>query len=119
MLLNFLGSIVPLPLLEPIEKYTEMAEIAAAGGSYNEAEFLRLTLIVGAYSLFQYTMLAVGLYLFFKNRRRIFVSDRCEVFIPRSKRASVIIFNTGTILFILMVMGMMAMNIFSSPITTG
>ena len=45
-------------------------------------------------------MVVAGVVLFFKNRKRIFVSDRCEVCIPKERRGNVIFGNAGVILFL-------------------
>ena len=108
---NFLGSIVPLPLLDYMEKYFEIMEVIAAGGEYDQAEFTRLAIIVGAYSIFQMAIAIAGFVFLAKKRRKIFVSDRCEVLIPKRQRASLILGNVGTVLFIILTVLTMVLSI--------
>ncbi|MBQ3016583.1 MAG: CPBP family intramembrane metalloprotease [Clostridia bacterium] len=112
MILNFLGSIVPLPLVDYMERYLEIMEIIAVGGEYDQAEFSRLALIVGTYSFIQMAIAITGFVFLIKRRRRIFVSDRCEILIPKRRRAAVILGNTGVILFIILMAATMVLNIF-------
>ena len=114
MIINFLGSIVPLPILEYMDKYIELMEKFSAGAPYDEAEFSRVMLIVGTYSFVQFALVGLGLYFLFKRRRRIFVSDRCEILIPKERRAAVILGNVGVILFIILTVAMMILSIFAA-----
>ncbi len=123
MTLNFFGSIVPLPVLENTDRFMELYNIFLETAEENTAEFYalygeefsRLSLIVGGYSLIVYTFVIAGIVIFIRNRRRIFVSDRCEVLIPRERRASVILGNVGAIAFIVLA----AINIILHLIPTG
>ena len=66
------------------------------------------------YMILDIVILAAGVVLFFKNRRRIFVSDRCEVCIPKEKRGSVIVGNAGVIAFLTITGLLMIVNILFS-----
>lgn len=111
MILNFIGSVIPMLLYDYMEKYLEIMELVAAGEQYDEAEFSRLALIVGTYSVIQLAIAIIGFAFLWKRRRGIFVSDRCEVLIPKKKRASVILLNVGVILFAILTAASMVMNI--------
>ena len=86
-------------------------EVIAAGGEYDQAEFTRLAIIVGAYSIFQMAIAIAGFVFLAKKRRKIFVSDRCEVLIPKRQRASLILGNVGTVLFIILTVLTMVLSI--------
>lgn len=111
MILNFLGSIVPLPILKYMDQYIEFMEKITAGAEYDQAEFSRVSLIVGTYSFIQLAIVVTGLVFLYKRRRRIFVSDRCEILIPKQRRASVILGNVGAIILIVLTVLMMVLNI--------
>lgn len=111
MSVNFLGSIVPLPILPYVEKYMELMEQVASNAPYDQAEFERVMLIVGTYSFIQLAIVGVGLFFLFRRRRQIFVSDRCEILIPKQRRASVILGNVGAIAFMILTALMMVINI--------
>lgn len=111
MSVNFLGSIVPLPILPYVEKYMELMEQVASNAPYDQAEFERVMLIVGTYSFIQLAIVGIGLFFLLRRRRQIFVSDRCEILIPKQRRASVILGNVGAIAFMILTALMMVINI--------
>lgn len=111
MIINFLGSIVPIPILPYVEKYTELMEQVASNAPYDQAEFERVMLIVGTYSFIQLAIVGIGLFFLLRRRRQIFVSDRCEILIPKQRRASVILGNVGAIAFMILTALMMVINI--------
>ena len=100
MILKFLGSVIPLLLYDSTERFYELYDLMLAGEAVNEAELARLFLIVGSYSLVIYAMVIAGVILFFRKRRSFFVSDRCEVLIPKKRIFSVTVLNAGSIVFI-------------------
>lgn len=111
MIINFLGSIVPIPILPYVEKYMELMEQVASNAPYDPAEFERVMLIVGTYSFIQLAIVGIGLFFLLRRRRQIFVSDRCEILIPKQRRASVILGNVGAIAFMILTALMMVINI--------
>ena len=116
MLLNFFGSIVPIALLEPMDRYYEILDVIANGGQYDTMEFEKLSIIVGAYSSAVLVIVALGVYILFKKIRNVFVSDRCEISIPRHKRFGIILLNSGAFLFIILTLATILLNIFSAPL---
>ncbi len=105
MIINFLGSVVPLLLADGYAKLEKLAESMLTATEQNSEELmLKLAdpsvYLASTYSSLQVAMVVAGVILFFKNRKRIFISDRCEVCIPKQKRGSVIFGNAGVILFL-------------------
>ncbi len=98
--LNFLGSVIPMLLLGHIEKLEEILPELEAGTVEALTEHAQSIMLVGTYSLLQYALIFAGIFLLFRYRRTFFVSDRCEVLIPRERRARVILGNFGSILFL-------------------
>ena len=111
MIINFFGSIIPLPLLDKVERYEELITVIANGGQYDTNEFAQLTMIIGVYSLIQWALTIGGIVLIYKMKQKLFISDRCEIMIPKSRLAKVIILNVGTILFITFMIINMVLNI--------
>ncbi len=98
--LNFLGSVIPMLLLPHVARLEEILPELEAGSVDVMMDYAQSIMLVGTYSLFQYALIFVGIFLLFKYRRSFFVSDRCEVFIPKGKRAKTIIVNVGGIFFL-------------------
>ncbi len=121
MIINFLGSVVPMPVIKNMDRYTELTEMFMEAANSEEAiasfyaeygdEFARLSAIVGGYSILIYGLVIAGFILLFKNRRNFFVSDRCEVLIPKEKRTSVILGNVGVIAFLALSVVMIILNL--------
>ena len=111
-LINFFGSIVPMLIMESADTVLKLLEEAEAGLTPEDInEYYGALLVTGAYSLFTYGVIIAGVILFFKYRKSFFVSDRCEVLIPKHKRASVIVLNAGAIAFIIFTAASMALNL--------
>ena len=102
MLINLFGSAIPMLFMDDINAYYELVDKFSAGIEIDMAEMTRLTLTIGAYSLVEMAMVIAGIVIFLKEKRNIFISDRCEVLIPKRMRLGVIIGNVGAILFIIL-----------------
>ena len=99
-LLSTLASWLVLPHAEKAETaYEQLIADALAVGEIPIGDYLTDILITGAYSMFYYGVVIAGVILFFVMKKRIFVSDRCEVAIPKGKRLSTVLVNFGAILF--------------------
>ena len=114
--INFFGSVVPMPFISLSEKLLEMGEPPLDGSNFDYAEYIKLLSAVSAYSMFQYGLAIAGIILLISKwkRKDFFVSDRCEVLIPKEKRASVIVKNAGAILFIIVIAGIFIINFLSA-----
>ncbi len=124
MLVNFLGSVVPMPIVNIMDRYTELSEeymnaivsenAEAALENFNSLygdEFTRLSAMIGAYNILIYGLTIAGIVFLVKNRRKFFVSDRCEVLIPKKRRVSVILVNAGAIIFLVISVITIILNI--------
>ena len=105
MLTNLFGSVIALPFVKFSEELLVMSEAVLEGAEVDMLRYSRLTIAVGAYSLVQYGLAIAGIVTLIRyiRRRRFFVSDRCEVLIPKEKRISIIIGNVGAILLMIMI----------------
>ena len=110
-LINFFGSVVPLPFIKYVNEYVELSEKIAAGETVDLAVFERAELISSIYSIIMFSLVAAGVFILSKYRRKFFISDRCEIEIPKKKRASVIALNVGTILFIVVTLALVVLDI--------
>ena len=110
MIVNFCGSVIPILLMDSFERFYELYDEFTATTEFS-SEFLRLYVMVGLYSFVTLSLLIAGIVIFIKNRRRIFVSDRCEVLIPKEKRCSVIIGNAGVVIFTVLMVASMILSV--------
>lgn len=121
MIMNFWGSVVPMLMMDHLtniekfynEYYDAMLEGGELAAGLDIAPYYVSILLVGIYSMIQMGMVIAGLIIFFKKRKRIFVSDRCEVTIPKHRRAGVVMGNVGAILFAVIAGLTMLLNIIS------
>lgn len=120
ILFNLWGSLVPWLLADKYERYYELAEIMATGdvSSINTEEYLSVVLPVGIYSAVQIAFIIVGIVFFVKRIKYTFISDRCEVLIPKQRRAAVIVGNVGAILFLISTAFTMLANMISPLLNT-
>ncbi len=87
-------------LLIPFEEDLYMlAEQAASGESVNTLAMLGDLAIVGAYLLVHYGTVIAGIVLFLTRKNRIFISDRCEITIPKGRRFQTVFVNFGVIFY--------------------
>lgn len=114
MLINFVGSVIPLIFMDPMNKYLEMTAEIAAGGTVDMELYSRVQTISSIYSFFMLTLVAIGAYIIFRHKNRFFLSDRCEIEIPKKRRASVVLLNAGSIVFILFSLASIVLNIIYS-----
>jgi hypothetical protein len=109
MLINFFGSAVPMFFYDELMAYEELALSFSAGGDVSElinpelmnAETLKVLMIGSVYTMISLGMTVAGIIIFFTCRKRIFISDRCEVLIPKRRVWGVVVGNVGAILFLI------------------
>ncbi len=116
MLTNLFGSVLAMPFIEIAEELSVMAEALLEGAEVDMGRYLGLTAAVGAYSLTQYGLAIAGIVILIRRfkRKEFFVSDRCEILIPKERRSAVIIRNVGAILFMVIVGIMMLISLVPS-----
>jgi hypothetical protein len=112
MIVNFFGSVIPMLLTDKLEKFTELYDAFISGAAYDQGEFLRVYAVVGTYSFLTIAFFIAGLVILIKSKNKIFVSDRCEVLLPKEKRIKIIAGNVGFILFASFMILNMIINIF-------
>ena len=113
MLINFVGSVIPMLLMDKIDRFTELYNAFLTGAEYDMAEFASVYAVVGAYSFANIALSVAGIVILIKNKKRIFVSDRCDILIPKEKRMRIIAGNVGFILFTIFTVISMVINIFA------
>ncbi len=107
MVINFLGSIIPMLIQDEFLAFTELLESMTAEGfdfaSINMAEFLKSSMVVLSYSFVQYALTIGGIILFILAlvRHKIKLSGTCEYIIPKNRVAGAVIASPGTILFLI------------------
>jgi len=111
MLLNFCGSIIPILIMPYMDKLTEIMESTQEGAALNSVEYFTALSVVGTYAFIQYGIAIAGAIILFKFRQRIFVSDRCDVYIPKNRIAAVTLGNVGVILFLVFCIITMGINL--------
>ena len=111
MLINFVGSVIPLLFMEPLNQYLEMTAKIAEGGTVDMELYAQVQVISSIYSFFALTLIGIGIFILFKRKNRFFLSDRCEIEIPKKRRASVIVLNAGAIIFILFSLASIILNV--------
>ena len=113
MIINFFGSIVSLFILDFVTEIEELSIALEAGEMIDFARLYQLSLAVGSYSIVQYVVAIGGIILFvalLKNRM-IKVNPICEYTIPKEKRVGTVLLNVGTILFLILSVGIFVMDI--------
>ena len=120
ILFNLWGSLVPWLLADKYDRYYELAEIMATGdvSSIDPEEYLSVLLPVGIYSAVQVAFIIAGIVFLVKRMKQTFISDRCEVLIPKQRRAAVIVGNVGAILFLISTAFTMLANMISPLLNT-
>ena len=102
MIINFLGSVVALPVEKAMERLTELMESAANGQEVNITELFSSATITAAYSAIQYGMIAGGIiaFIYFLKKGRLKINNEKEIFLPDKEIYKNGIVNVGAILFI-------------------
>lgn len=114
VIINFFGSVAVIPVLEKIEDFMAATEAMEAGEAFDMRSFAFGGMAMLSYMIFTYGIAIAGLFLLiwgFRNKRFKIKNDR-EVNLPREDAATAVIFNVGTIAFILLSFANFALNIF-------
>ena len=114
MIINFMGSIVVLPVQEASTKFEALYRLFAAGESFDALAFAISGLIVFIYTNLQYGMVAAGLFLLWHCfKKKIFsISTSKEVYLPNRDILRTGFNNIGAILFVAASVILMIINLF-------
>lgn len=110
--INLIGTAIPLllsPFLDKFEAMLPTLEEAMASGSYEALNRLLTENMLSVIMAFLYSSILTGIVIagaviliLRLRRKKFFISDRCEVFIPKQRRGAVIFLNAGVMLFIIL-----------------
>lgn len=115
MLINFMGSIVALPISDMLVEFEKMSEAAAAGGEVDMERYLFISAIIFAYAALEYGFAIAGAFILVRKLRAhdLYISNTQQIAIPKRKIVSISILNLGIILFALISLLQIAINIFT------
>ncbi len=113
-IINFLGSVVAVPLSRMLTELQEMAEVITAGG---EVDYSRLLLIGGllfTYTLLEYGMAAAGIVILAKKLKAqtLYISSEAKIALPRKDSVKIAVVNLGAILFLTVSLIQFIVNVF-------
>ena len=102
IVVNFLGSIVVLPVINASERLVAVSEMIASGANVNMSGYVRDTLLVLSYSAVQYAAVFAGLFILFRAifKKKIQVINNSQIYISRGLLVQNALFNVGTVLFL-------------------
>ncbi len=114
MLINFLGSILPMLLQDRLDEFNKVLEEIASGNTFNMASFIQNSMIIGSYSILQYAFMIAGIFLFINavTKHKIKLGKVCEYKIPGNKVFEATALNVGAILFTVFSLLQFALSIF-------
>ena len=113
MIVNFMGSVVALPVQDAMTEMAEILEIMQTGEAINLLKLLASTLIVLLYSGLQYGIIIGGIVAAvhcIKNRE-IKISTDKEVYLPNKDIAVCGTLNVGAILFLVATLTIVVLNL--------
>ena len=115
MIINFLGSIVALPVEKAMNEFYRLYEIALSGEAFDILSLTFNGLIMLAYTNLQYGMIiggVIALWYLFKKRELRVQTDK-EIFLPDKEVIKGGVKNAGAILFIVISIVSMIINLFT------
>jgi membrane protease YdiL (CAAX protease family) len=114
MIINFLGSVAVIPVMNKSEDFMTMSEAFANGEAVDMAAFINAATVVLSYSIIQYALAAIGfVFLILAIRdKKIKIKNCGEYTIPKSDVFETVVLNVGGILFIVFSVLSFFVNIF-------
>ncbi len=118
MIINFLGSVLVLPIIKMQEIMLEISEKLSSAeipiDEINLPEYIKSVMAVMSYTVVQYAMIISGAILLFRaiKYRSIKINRYPEISIPKHRVAETVLLNAGTIVFLLFSIFTFALNIF-------
>ena len=115
MIVNFIGSVLVLPIMKATERIEEAASGAASGEAFDAITMIRDGMLVGSYAVIQYAIYICGLVLIFNyfKHKKFKLSPICEYKIPRDRISTTVVFNVGGILLLILSLGIFGLSIFA------
>lgn len=111
-LVNFLGSVVAIPVIKAEEKLFEMLELVEANPNADLTPYGIPMLITTAYSVVQYTLIGFGVFYFIRMlKRRKTLFARGEITLDKPTYMNVIFKNPGVIVFYALCATIMIINL--------
>ena len=114
---NFIGSIVAIPVIEAEEKLFEMLEIIEANPEADISPYAVPMLITMAYTIMQYALIGLGVFYLVKmiRSRRIYLT-RGEITLVKGTYQDAILKNPGVIILYALCLIIMIMNLIPTEI---
>ncbi len=115
MIINFMGSVAVLPIIDILDEFIEMTAILNEGGQIDYGAFIKNTLAVASYSIIQYALYIAGaaILIIYIKRRLFKFEHKCEYSLPKERRLGTVILNVGVILFLISSIAIFGLNILS------
>ena len=112
-IINFMGSVMALPVQKAINSFYEIIEVASKGVAINILELFVIACIIFIYSSIQYGLVIGGAIALFQfaRRRKFALSNAKEVDLPDDVIRNNGIKNVGAILFLVFTVGSMILNL--------
>lgn len=115
MIINFMGSVAVLPLIDILDEFYEMSAIFEEGGQIDYAAFIKNTFAIASYSIIQYSIYIAGaaILIIYLKKRLFKFEKKCEYSLPKERRLGIVILNVGVILFLISSIAIFGLNILS------
>ena len=116
MIINFMGSVVAIPISEFALEFEELLLALSEGGSVDMYRLVISYIVCASYALLEYGMAIAGIVILIKMllNHSIYVDNTAEITIPKHKIASTVILNVGAIVFLLISLVQIIINVFWS-----
>lgn len=114
MIINFLGSVLAIPIGEIMEEFIVLSEAVALGESVDISRYIFCSNIVAGYTVVEYGMALAGIVILVKKigSHSIYLSNDGEIRIPKNSAFRLTVINLGVILFLISSLIQFALNIF-------
>ena len=114
MIINFLGSVVAIPLGKIMEEFIILTEALTAGESIDTSKFALYSNVVVSYTVIEYGMALAGIVILVKKlgAHTLFLPSDGEIRIPKKRAVKLTFLNVGVVLFLLSSVAQIALSIF-------
>jgi len=116
IIINFMGSAIPMLLMDGLNEYLAMSDALLAGEEVNMRDYFVSTLIYGGYTLLQYAIYIAGVVLLvYFLRKRAFSLKSGDINLGTNKTLEVGILNVGALVFLAVSLVLIALNLIPAP----